>query len=45
MMEVMCSHNHNTGLFMVVGCLEFVMVGFVDVGELVLAAVNMLFQE
>ena len=44
----------NTGLFVVVGWLEFVVVGFVDVGELALmaaelmvfvAAVYMLFQE
>ena len=33
MMEVMCSLNHNTGLCLVVGWLEFVVVGFVDVGE------------
>ena len=46
MMEVMCWHNHSTGLFVVVGWLEFVVVGFIDVGELVLVVVElMLFQE
>ena len=54
MMGLMCSHNRNTGLFVVVGWLEFVVVGFVDVGELalvvaelmvVVTAVHMLFQE
>ena len=52
--KVLCSHNHNTGLFVVVGWLEFVVVCFVDVGKLALvaaelmvivAAVYMLFQE
>ena len=33
MIELMCSHNHNTGLFVVVGWLEFVVVSFVDVEE------------
>ena len=54
MMEVISSHNHNTGLFMVLGWLEFMVVGLVYVGELVLmaaelmlvmAGVHMLFQE
>ena len=52
--KVLCSHKHNTGLFVVVGSLEFAVVCFVDVGELalvaselmvVVAAVYMLFQE
>ena len=47
MMNVMCWHSHSTGLlFVVVGWLEFVVVGFVDVGELVLMVIElMLFQE
>ena len=51
LMEVISSHNHNTGLFVVVGWLEFVVMGFIDVGELGLMAaelmvvVHMLFQQ
>ena len=44
MMEVMCWHNHSISLFVVWE--EFMVVGFVDVGELVLVAIElMLFQE
>ena len=38
MMEVISSHNRNTGLFMVLGWLEFMVVSLVYVGELVLTA-------
>ena len=42
MIELMCSHNHNTGLFVVVGWLEFVVVSFVDVGELALVVAELM---
>ena len=42
MMGLMCSHNRNTGLFVVVGWLEFVVVGFVDVGELALVVAELM---
>ena len=52
MMKLMWSHNHNSGLFVVLGWREVVVVGFLDIGQLALlarepivSAVHMLFQE